>query len=136
MSRSWAEFLGDREDAPAEDEERRGWFGRLRNSLSASRQALTRELLFDPGDEEAWERIEEALIAADCGVPATVEIVRRLEEREPASQAELVDGLEAIVAELVTVEGQERLGLDGRPTVVLVVGVNGSGKTTTIGKLA
>ena len=69
------------------------------------------------------------LIAADCGVPATVEIVRRLEEREPASQAELVDGLEEIVAELVTVEGQERLGLDGRPTVLLIVGVNGTGKT-------
>ena len=137
MSRSWAEFLGDPEEAPAEEEEkRRGWFGRLRESLSASRQALTRELLFDPGDEEAWERIEEALIAADCGVPATVEIVRSLEEREPGSQAELVEGLEEVVADLVTVDGQERLELDGPPTVVLVVGVNGTGKTTTIGKLA
>ena len=137
MTRTWAEFLGDPEDAPADEEEkRRGWFGRLRESLSASRQALTRELLFDPGDEEAWERIEEALIAADCGVPATVEIVRRLEEREPGSQAELVEGLEEVVADLVTVEGQERLDLDGPPTVVLVVGVNGTGKTTTIGKLA
>jgi fused signal recognition particle receptor len=137
VARSWAEFLGDPEEAEAgEEERRRGWFGRLRESLSASRQALTRELLFDPGDEEAWERIEEALIAADCGVPATVEIVRRLEEREPASQAELVDGLEEVVAELVTVEGQERLALDGPPSVILVVGVNGTGKTTTIGKLA
>ena len=137
MTLSWAEFLGDSEDAPVEDEEdRRGWFGRLRESLSASRQALTRELLFDPGDEEAWERIEEALIAADCGVPATVEIVRRLEEREPGSQAELVERLEEVVIELVTADGQERLELDGQPTVVLVVGVNGTGKTTTIGKLA
>ncbi len=137
MTRSWAEFLGDREDAPAEDEEkRRGWFGRLRDSLSASRQALTRELLVDPSDEEAWERIEEALIAADCGVPATVEIVSRLEEREPVSQEELADGLEEIVADLVTAEGQDRLALDGRPAIVLVVGVNGTGKTTTIGKLA
>ena len=135
--RTWAEFLGDREDAPVEDEsKRRGWLGRLRESLSASRQALTRDLLFDPGDDEAWERIEEALIAADCGVPATVEIVRRLEEREPGSQDELVQGLEEVVAELVSVEGQERLALDGPPAVVLVVGVNGTGKTTTIGKLA
>jgi fused signal recognition particle receptor len=137
VSRSWPEFLGDPEDAPKEDEEqRRGWFGRLRESLTASRQALTRELLFDPSDEEAWERIEEALIAADCGVPATVEIVRRLEAREPASQADLLEGLEAVLTDLVTVDGQERLALDGRPTVVLVVGVNGTGKTTTIGKLA
>lgn len=137
MTRSWAEFLGDREDLPVEDAgARRGWLGRLRDSLSASRQALTRELLFDPGDEEAWERIEEALIAADCGVPATVEIVQRLEELEPASREELVEGLEEVVADLVTVDGQERLALGGEPTVVLVVGVNGTGKTTTIGKLA
>jgi fused signal recognition particle receptor len=137
VTRTWAEFLGDDEAAPAADEEkRRGWFGRLRESLSSSRQALTRELLFDPSDDEAWERIEEALIAADCGVPATVEIVQRLEARDPASQADLLEELEAVITEMVTVEGQERLALDGRPTVVLVVGVNGTGKTTTIGKLA
>ncbi len=136
MTRSWAEFLGDDEEASEETERQRGWFGRLRESLTASRQALTRELLFDPSDEEAWERIEEALIAADCGVPATVEIVQRLEAREPRSQAELVEGLEEVVADLVSADGQERLGLDSPPSVVLVVGVNGTGKTTTIGKLA
>jgi fused signal recognition particle receptor len=137
VTRTWAEFLGDDGAAFAADEEkRRGWFGRLRESLSSSRQALTRELLFDPSDNEAWERIEEALIAADCGVPATVEIVQRLEAMEPASQADLLEGLQAVVTEMVTVDGQERLALDGQPTVVLVVGVNGTGKTTTIGKLA
>jgi fused signal recognition particle receptor len=136
VTRSWAEFLGDDAEGPAEDEERRGWFGRLRASLATSRQALTRELLFDPGDDEAWERIEEALIAADCGVPATVEIVERLEAREPGSREELVSGLEEVVAELVSADGQERLSLGGPPSVVLVVGVNGTGKTTTIGKLA
>jgi fused signal recognition particle receptor len=136
VSRSWAEFLGDQGPAPDEEETSRGWFGRLRQSLTASRQALTRELLFDPGDEEAWERIEEALIAADCGVTGTVEIVQRLEAREPASREELVSGLEEVVAELVSADGQERLAFGGPPTVVLVVGVNGTGKTTTIGKLA
>jgi fused signal recognition particle receptor len=134
---TWAEFLGDREAAPADDDEkRRGWFGRLRDSLTASRQALQRELLVDPNDEEAWERIEEALIAADCGVGATVEIVERLEARDPKTREELLAGLEEIVAQLVAVEGQERLAFGGPPTVVLVVGVNGTGKTTTIGKLA
>jgi fused signal recognition particle receptor len=135
VTRSWAEFLGE-EEAAGEQERRPGWLGRLRESLSSSRQALTRELLFDPGDDEAWERIEEALIAADCGVPATVEIVRRLEEREPASRAELLAGLEDVVAELVSTDGQERLSFGGPPAVLLVVGVNGTGKTTTIGKLA
>jgi fused signal recognition particle receptor len=134
---TWAEFLGDREAAPAADDEKgRGWFGRLRDSLTASRQALQRELLVDPNDEEAWERIEEALIAADCGVGATVEIVQQLEARDPKTREELLVGLEEIVAELVTVEGQQRLAFGGPPTVVLVVGVNGTGKTTTIGKLA
>jgi fused signal recognition particle receptor len=136
VTRSWAEFLGDEAAEAVEEERRRGWFGRLRESLTASRQALTRELLFDPGDDEAWERIEEALIAADCGVPATVEIVQRLEAREPDSRDELVSGLEEVVAELVSADGQERLALGGPPGVVLVVGVNGTGKTTTIGKLA
>jgi fused signal recognition particle receptor len=136
VTRSWAEFLGDQADEPEEEERRRGWFGRLRDSLASSRQALTRELLFDPGDDEVWERIEEALIAADCGVPATVEIVRRLEERDPRSREELLSGLEEIVAEFVTADGQERLTLTDAPAVVLVVGVNGTGKTTTIGKLA
>ena len=137
MTRTWAEFLGDDAVAPVADEEKsRGWFGRLRESLSSSRQALTRELLFDPSDEEAWERVEEALIAADCGVPATVEIVRQLEALEPASEADLLEGLERVLTEMVTVDGQERLALDGAPSVLLVVGVNGTGKTTTIGKLA
>lgn len=140
MSRSWAEFLGD--PAPAsfeEDDAGRGWFRRLRQSLGASRQALASELasaVFDPADDESWERIEEALIRADVGVPATVEIVRRLEERRPATQAELLEGLEEVVTELVSPAGEARLGLDGPPSVVLVVGVNGTGKTTTIGKLA
>jgi len=142
VTRSWAELLGDEGPGavPEEEEEgRRSWFGRLRDSLSASRQALTRELasaVFDPGDDEAWERIEEALVAADCGVPATVEIVRRLEARAPASRAELREGLEQVIAELVAPAGEPRLALAAKPTVVLVVGVNGTGKTTTIGKLA
>ena len=140
MTRTWAEFLGDGAAAAADDPDvGRGWLRRLRDSLSASRSALTSELasaLFDPADEESWERIEEALIHADCGVPATVEIVRRLEERQPATQAELLEGLEDVIADLVSPQGEARLALDGQPTVVLVVGVNGTGKTTTIGKLA
>jgi len=140
VTRTWAELLGDEEpEAPPEEvEQRRGWLGRLRDSLSASRQALARELssAFDPGDDEAWERIEEALIAADCGVLATVEIVRRVEAREPSSREELREALEEVIAELASPAGEARLELEAKPAVVLVVGVNGTGKTTTIGKLA
>src|SRR5438874_1823598 len=84
MARTWAELLGD-EDARARAEDGRGgMFSRLRDSLSKSRRALTQELAsaaFDPQDDLAWERLEEALLRADVGVPATAELVRRLEAR-------------------------------------------------------
>jgi fused signal recognition particle receptor len=137
VSRSWADLFGDEEQpTEAEAEERRGWLGRLRESLAGSRRALTQDLFFNPADTESWERVEEALIQADVGVPATVELVRRLEEREPASEAELLETLEKAVTEMFEADGEGRLALTDKPSVLLVVGVNGTGKTTTIGKLA
>ncbi|MDQ2984156.1 MAG: signal recognition particle-docking protein FtsY [Actinomycetota bacterium] len=135
MARTWAELLGDAAAAPESDEQSSGLFSRLRDSLGKSRRALTEQIAaaaFDPGDEEAWERLEEALIAADVGVRATAELVQRLEAR-----GDLPDLSEALVEEAAAMLGEpERLGLDGKPSVLLVVGVNGTGKTTTIGKLA
>ena len=135
MSRTWAELLGDDEDGAREGEERTGFLGRLRESLSKSRRALVAELgaSFDPGDEEAWERLEEALIRADVGVPATAELVRRLEAR-----GGLTDLAAALADEVETLFGEPPVlaSASEAPTVVLVVGVNGTGKTTTIGKLA
>jgi len=92
--------------------------------------------VFNPADAESWERVEEALIRADVGVPATVELVQQLEAREPANEGELVQGLQELVEEMMNVDGGRRLALGDEPTVILVVGVNGTGKTTTIGKLA
>ena len=135
MARSWAEFLGEDGAAPESEEERRGLFGRLRDSLGKSRRALTEQLAaaaFDPGDEAAWERLEEALIAADVGVRATAELVQRLEARGDVS-----DLRQALVDEIARLLGEPgRLEVASRPAVLLVVGVNGTGKTTTIGKLA
>jgi fused signal recognition particle receptor len=111
-------------------------FARLRDSLSKSRRALTEQIAsaaFDPGDEEAWERLEEALIQADVGVRATAELVQRLEARGDVATdlgAALADEIEQLFGEPPV------LCIDGSPTVILVVGVNGTGKTTTIGKLA
>jgi len=135
MSRTWAELLGDVEDGTREADERTGFLGRLRESLSKSRRALVAEIgaSFDPGDEEAWERLEEALIRADVGVPATAELVRRLEAR-----GGLTDLSEALADEVALLFGEPPTlaSAPEAPTVVLVVGVNGTGKTTTIGKLA
>src|SRR5688500_18405990 len=135
MARSWAELLGDDEGAQETETEREGFFGRLRDSLGKSRRALTdqiAEAAFDTGDEEAWERLEEALIAADVGGPATAELVRRLEARGVAG-----DLTEALVEEATALLGVPgTMNIQERPSVILVVGVNGTGKTTTIGKLA
>jgi fused signal recognition particle receptor len=133
--RSWAELLGEENAAPEPEEERAGLFARLRESLGKSRRALTAELsaaAFDPHDDASWERLEEALIAADVGVPATAELVRRLEARGDA-----IDLREGLVEEVTILLGAPgTLDVAARPSVLLVVGVNGTGKTTTIGKLA
>jgi len=136
VSRTWAELLGDAGGDEGETEaDASGFFSRLRDSLGKSRRALTEQIAataFDPADDAAWERLEEALIAADVGVPSTAELVRRLEAR-----GEVADLGEALVDEATTLLGEPgTLDLDGSPSVILVVGVNGTGKTTTIGKLA
>jgi len=134
MPRTWAELLGDAETGSSASE-RTGMFARLRDSLSKSRRALTAELVggIDAGDAEAWENLELALIRADVGVPATAELVRRLEARGdvPDLAGALAEEVEALLGEPPTLA---RAG--SGPTVILVVGVNGTGKTTTIGKLA
>src|SRR5438874_5145432 len=135
MPRSWAELLGEEDAAPEPEGDRAGLFSRLRDSLSKSRRALTEQIqaaAFDPGDDLAWERLEEALIQADVGVRATAELVQRLEAR-----GELGDLGEALADEVAALFGEPgTLNVGGAPSVILVVGVNGTGKTTTIGKLA
>jgi fused signal recognition particle receptor len=134
VSYTWAELLGD-EPTEADETERTGFFSRMRDSLAKSRRALTAEIAaaaFDASDDEAWERLEEALIGSDVGVPATAELVRRLEARGVAGdlQEPLVEEVEALFGAPPT------LAVAEKPSVLLVVGVNGTGKTTTIGKLA
>jgi fused signal recognition particle receptor len=135
MARSWAELLGEDGARPDQPAERGGMFSRLRDSLSKSRRALTGELAavaFDPGNDADWERLEEALIMGDVGVPATAELVQRLEAR-----GELANLNEALAEEVAQLFGEPpTLDVAHGPAVILVVGVNGTGKTTTIGKLA
>jgi fused signal recognition particle receptor len=149
MTRTWQETfdLGDRpvpEPAPeGAGEQRGGVFRRLRESLSASRRALTEEVsasLFERIDEETWERLEEALILADAGAPTTAQIVERLEREvesgEVAADGEAVrDRLIETIAELSST-GWAPIDLSGEPAVLMMVGVNGTGKTTTAGKVA
>jgi fused signal recognition particle receptor len=151
VPRDWSDlFLTGADGARAEaaqevPEQRRGFFRRLRENLSKTREALGAELqatLFDTLDEEAWERLEEALIMADVGAATTARVVSQL-EMEASSGA--VEGGEALsrrltelLADLARLDDTDkgRIDVRPRPTVIMAVGVNGTGKTTTIGKLA
>jgi fused signal recognition particle receptor len=150
MPTSWQDILDLGARAPQasvavadEPERRQGVFKRLRESLAKSRQALTEEIsasLFDRIDEETWERLEEALIFADAGAPTTAAVVERLEREVesgavPADGAAVRDRLIEILAEVAST-GRAPIDLSGKPAVLLMVGVNGTGKTTTIGKIA
>src|SRR5690349_15958028 len=151
MATSWQEMidLGSREPAnvalpeEAEPERRRGVFRRLRESLSKSRQALQEEIsasVFEKIDDETWELLEEALILADVGAPTTAAVVERLEHEVdsgavPAEGAAVRDRLIEILAEVAS-NGRAPIDLSGEPAVLMMVGVNGTGKTTTIGKVA
>ena len=152
MARDWSDlFLTDgarpaaAAAAAAEDEpaRKRGFFRKLRSNLSKTREALGAEiqatLLEGDVDEETWERLEEALIMADVGAATTARVVGELEAE--ASGGEISGGealshrLAQMLAEIART-GEDRIDLRHSPTVIMAVGVNGTGKTTTIGKLA
>ena len=148
MATSWQEAfdLGDREvPQVVQGEERAGVFRRLRQGLTRSRQALTAELsssFTERIDESTWEHLEEALILADVGAQTTAAVVRRLEDEAEAGELSggdvLRERLIAVLAETASPGGDDgaRIHLRERPSVLMVVGVNGTGKTTTIGKIA
>jgi fused signal recognition particle receptor len=119
-----------------------GRFRRLRESLRKTRQALTSEIqatLFEDLNEETWERLEEALIYADVGARTTAEVVGKLEAEATGGEITGGEALSRRLTELladIANTGDDRIDLRPQPTVILVAGVNGTGKTTTIGKLA
>ena len=121
---------------------------RLRSRLARSQSTLGRGLLGllsrERLDSDAWEEVEDALLAADVGVGATTEIVARLRTRTKVLGTRSEGELRALLADELVAALQPDLDrtlrtvphADGRPAVLLVVGVNGTGKTTTCGKIA
>ncbi len=150
MPRDWNDvFLIDGPARPAAQdpgeqasEQRRGFMRRLRENLSKTREALAAEVqatLFDTLDGETWERLEEALIMADVGAATTAEVVEKLEHEATSGALAGGDQLQRRLVDLLASEastGEPRIDLRHKPTVIMVAGVNGTGKTTTIGKLA
>ncbi len=150
MARDWSDlFILDGgqaapqpEAAEAEGGRVGGRFRRLRENLRKTRQALAAEVqatLFEDPNEETWERLEEALIYADVGARTTAQVVSALEQEATAGTVsggpELTERLVELLAEKART-GEDRIDLRAKPTVVLIAGVNGTGKTTTAGKLA
>lgn len=120
---------------------------RLRTRLARSQNVFGRGLLGllsrDQLDEEVWEEIEESLIGADLGVEATTELVEKLREHTRLLGTRSPDKLRELLASELLAALDPTLDrslaaapVNGRPGVLLVVGVNGSGKTTTCGKIA
>ena len=152
MAREWSDLLllpASAAEPAAEEEagrrQRRGFFRRLRASLRATREAIGGELgasFSQKLEAHDWEALEEALIMADVGVATTAEVVEQLERiarSERLADEDLPERLARVLAEIARGDegdGPARIDLRAQPSVVLMVGVNGTGKTTTLGKLA
>jgi fused signal recognition particle receptor len=150
MARDWYDLFLVNGGAPARapeseserEEGRRGFFRRLRENMRKTREALSAEVqatLFENLDEDTWERLEEALIYADVGARTTAQVVEQLEREAESGDITggeaLTNRLSELLADLART-GDDHIDIRPEPTVILVVGVNGTGKTTTIGKLA
>ncbi len=121
-----------------------GFFDKIKNGLKKTREAIASTVgnvfaVFRAVDEEFYEELEESMILADIGVDTSckaVELLRqRVKERKLKEAEEVRAALKEILVEMLCV-GDTRLKINTKPSVVLVIGVNGVGKTTTIGKLA
>ncbi|RNE49435.1 signal recognition particle-docking protein FtsY [Corynebacterium alimapuense] len=136
------------ETAPVEDiEAASGRLGRLRGRLSRSQNVIGQGVLgiLSAGDldEDAWEEIEDTLIMADLGTAVTMKVVESLREKIAGQGVTSEAEARATLRETLIEAGRPDLDrsikampYEGKPAVVLVVGVNGTGKTTTTGKLA
>ena len=121
-----------------------GFFDKIKNGLKKTRNAMAATLgsLFDSftgANEDFYEELEETMILADLGVDTSCKAVELLREKVKAEKLrgaeEIRDALKEILVDMLNV-GDTKLKLGTKPSVILVIGVNGVGKTTTIGKLA
>jgi len=138
------ELVDVTEEEAEEEPEKRGFFARLKEGLSKTTQNITGKIdqmlgNYTKIDEDMLEELEEILITSDVGYETTVEIVDRLRQN---LKEKLIDDPAQVKPELKLVietmlqENQENLRIEQSPSILVVVGVNGVGKTTSIGKLA
>lgn len=121
-----------------------GFFEKLKNGLAKTRDGLTDKIgemlnLYVTIDEELYEELEEILITSDIGVETTLEIIDRVKikvkENKVKDPKEVTSCLKQVLIEMLGYQ-QENSLINKTPSIILVVGVNGVGKTTSIGKIA
>lgn len=121
-----------------------GLFDKLKNSLAKTKESVSSKIedvikAFRTVDEDLLEELEEALIMADLGVNTSCEIIEKLrqnaKEKKITDSNLLKDELKQILVDILS-EGDNSLKISGSPAVIMVIGVNGVGKTTSIGKMA
>ena len=130
------------EEQPTEEEKPKGFFAKIKAGLSKTRNNIISSVenvlsAFTKIDEDLYEELEEALIMADIGVETSLYIIEKLREKVKDEKihdpAEVKDAIIRVITEILE-KDEEPIELP-QPSVVLVIGVNGVGKTTTIGKL-
>lgn len=135
-----------KEDASEEAEEKVGWFKRLKQGLEKTRDDMNYKINDILGnyvkiDDEMMEDLEDLLISSDMGMETTMTLIDRLKETIREKQIQDPKEVKGLLAEEIRaiLEGdpeRNRLHVEPSPAIILIVGVNGVGKTTTIGKLA
>jgi fused signal recognition particle receptor len=120
-----------------------GLFEKIKNGLAKTRESVMKQVdgvfkSFTKIDEELFEELEEILVSADVGVETSQYIISELRRRVKTEGASEPDDVKKLLRKIMTemLSGGEQLNLSTKPSVILVIGVNGVGKTTTIGKMA
>ena len=134
------------EDSNSKDtSDKLSFFGRLKSGLSKTRKGITEKVdmilkSYKKVEEELFEELEEVLITADVGVNTSMAIIEELrqkvKERKINDVSQVRDLLKEVLIDVLTQGEPSKLNIESSPSIILVVGVNGVGKTTTIGKLS
>ena len=132
-------------EAPVQEEPKKeGFFAKLKRGLGKTRAALNDKLdsvlsVFKKIDEELFEELEEALILADVGMDTSMYIIdelrKKVKEKKLTESEQLKEEISEIIADILS-ENDNSMNLSTTPSVIMVIGVNGVGKTTSIGKMA
>lgn len=138
------EILGQQSVDEQDNIVNKGFFKKIYDGMSKTRQSLTSSVEnvfkgFAKIDEELYEELEEALILADCGPSASLEIVSELRKKVKDDRLSNIDDIKNALIDIISnvfIESKNEHNSDKFPKVLLIIGVNGVGKTTSIGKIA